>query len=110
MLPPAGGDEVEGGHRSRSEVRQARARIDLEALARVGGIDAVQRHATCLAAELRRRLLELAHANGAPLAVAYGEKETTSTVVTFNVLDDAGRCVGAADRLGANFSASSSAA
>ena len=64
-----------------------------EALARVGGIDAVQRHATCLAAELRRRLLEVAHANGAPLAVAYGEKETTSTVVTFNVLDDAGRCV-----------------
>ena len=43
-----------------------------------------------MAADLRRRLRGLCHANGAPLATLYGPKDGCGPTLTFNLLDSAG--------------------
>jgi selenocysteine lyase/cysteine desulfurase len=63
------------------------------------GVERIGAHAGALARRLAGALRSLRHANGRPLATLYGPRdmESCGAVVTFNVLDDAGRAVPFAD-------------
>jgi molybdenum cofactor sulfurtransferase len=66
---------------------------------RLGGMDAINRHATCLTAECARRLKKLKHGNGRPVVQIYGawsrnDDSDKGTVIAFNCFAFDGRCIG----------------
>lgn len=68
----------------------AALRFGFQALERVGGPQAIERHTTTLTTYLDGRLRNLTHANGAPLVVVYGpspDQTKKGPVVNFNVVD-----------------------
>ncbi|CAE7260227.1 MOCOS [Symbiodinium natans] len=72
----------------------ASLRHGFDALARVGGMAAIERHTSCLAAELHRQLAELQHSNGSPVIAMYSRdigvdasgQLVQGPIVNFNVL------------------------
>lgn len=82
----------------------ASLRHGFDQLKRLGGMNAIRQHTTCLTAELVRRFRQLNHANGAPAVRIYGawsnqnlDADTAllpGTTVAFNLLRDDGSCVG----------------
>lgn len=75
----------------------ASLRHGFEALELVGGMAAIERHTSALAAEMHRELLRLQHSNGSPVIAMYSRdrgvedgKLVQGPVVTFNILSAEG--------------------